>query len=392
MSEARAHAKLSASSAARWMACPPSANMASTMPDIASSYAAEGTLAHSLAELALRKYFVKGIGPKKYDKLRKEIIDNATWEGKPLYQKEMDGYVETYVDYVKSVAIGCNSPFVALEKRVDFGTWVPDGFGTADCIIISGDTMHIIDLKYGKGVPVSAENNPQLQLYALGAYDGYKLLYDIKMIKLTIVQPRLNNISEWSLSLAELFEFGTKAAAAAMIADQGGGEFNPGEHCKFCPGRAVCRARAEYSVQLAGFTKLAPATLANDEIGHYLELGRNVASWLKDLEEYALSQCLAGQEVAGWKAVEGTSRRAWTDQDAAFKAIIGSGVDEAMLYERKPLTLAAVEKMLGKKEFGKFAEYVCKPPGKPTLVVESDKRQAISNAVKAEDVFEKVEE
>ena len=145
-------------------------------------------------------------------------------------------------------------------------------------------------------------------------------------------------------------------------------------------------------MQLAGFTKLAPATLANDEIGHYLELGRNVASWLKDLEEYALSQCLAGQDVAGWKAVEGTSRRAWTDQDAAFKAIIGSGVDEAMLYERKPLTLAQVEKMLGKKAFADFAKYVCKPPGKPTLVVVDDKRPAITNGVKAEDVFEVVRE
>lgn len=392
MSEERAHAKLSASSAARWLACPPSANMASAMPDTASSYAAEGTLAHSLGELALRKYFVKGIGPKKYEKERNEIIKYAVWDGQPLYAKEMDGYVETYVDYVKQVALGCHAPYVALEQRVDFGIWVRDGFGTADCIIISGDTLHIIDLKYGKGVPVSAENNPQLQLYALGAWSKYKFLYDIKTVVLHIVQPRLNNISSWEISIDDLLKFGDYVGPIANLADQGGGEFNPGDHCKFCPGRAVCRARAEYSVQLAGFTKLAPATLANDEIGHYLELGRNVASWLKDLEEYALSQCLAGQDVAGWKAVEGTSRRAWTDQDAAFKAIIGSGVDEAMLYERKPLTLAQVEKMLGKKAFADFAKYVCKPPGKPTLVVVDDKRPAITNGVKAEDVFEVVRE
>lgn len=390
MSEERAHAKLSASSAARWMACPPSVNMTESMPDTASSYAAEGTLAHSLAELALRKYFTKGIGPKKYEKMRDEIITNATWEGEPLYKKEMDGYVETYFDYVKSVALGYNSPFVVLEKRVDFSSWVPGGFGTADCIIISGDTLHVIDLKYGKGVPVSAENNPQLQLYALGAYHAYKILYDIKTIKLSIVQPRLNSISEWSLDLSDLFEFGTKVAAAAMLADQGGGEFNPGEHCKFCPGRAVCRARAEYNVQLAGFSKLQPETISNDEIGHYLQLGRNVASWLKDLEDYALSQCLAGQEVAGWKAVEGMSWRAWTDRDAAFNAIIESGVNEAMLYERKPLNIAEVEKMLGKKAFAAFVDYVYKPPGKPTLVMAEDKRPAITNELKAEKVFEKV--
>ena len=387
-----AHAKLSASSAARWMACPPSANLAATMPDTASGYAAEGTLAHALAELLLREYFVKGVGPKTVEKERERLIAESTWDGQPLYQPEMDGHVQTYVDYVKSIAIGCTSPFVALEKRVDFSAWVPGGFGTADCIIISGDEMHIIDLKYGKGVPVSAEGNPQLQLYALGAYDTYHLLYGIKTATLHIVQPRIDNISAWSLSIEDLLTFGEKAHEKALLADKGEGEYAAGEWCQFCPANAVCRARADYNIQLAGFTKLQPPTLSNDEIGHYLELGRDVKSWLTDLEEYALSQCLAGNEVAGWKAVEGISRRQWTDQDAAFKAIEASGINEAMLYERKPLTLAQVEKMLGKKAFGQFAEYVYKPPGKPTLVVESDKRPSISNAVKPEDVFEKVGE
>lgn len=385
-----AHAKLSASSAARWMACPPSANLAATMPDTASSYAAEGTLAHALAELLLREYFVKGVGPKTVEKERERLIAESTWDGQPLYQPEMDGHVQTYVDYVKSVAIGCTSPFVALEKRVDFSAWVPGGFGTADCIIISGDEMHIIDLKYGKGVPVSTEGNPQLQLYALGAYDAYRMLYGIKTATLHIVQPRIDNISAWSLSIEDLLAFGEKAHEKALLADKGEGEYAAGEWCQFCPANAVCRARADYNIQLAGFTKLMPPTLSNNEIGRYLELGRDVKSWLTDLEEYALSQCLAGNEVAGWKAVEGISRRQWTDQDAAFKSIEASGVNGAMLYERKPLTLAQVEKMLGKKAFGQFAEYVYKPPGKPTLVAESDKRPSISNAVGPEDVFEEV--
>ena len=385
-----AHAKLSASSAARWMACPPSANLAATMPDTASSYAAEGTLAHALGELQLRQYFTPSVDSKTVQVERGRLIAESTWDGQPLYQPEMDGYVQTYVDYVKSIAIGCTSPFVTLEKRVDFSAWVPGGFGTADCIIISGDEMHIIDLKYGKGVPVSAEGNPQLQLYALGAYDTYHLLYGIKSATLHIVQPRIDNISTWSLSIEDLLAFGDKAHERAVLADSGDGEYAAGEWCQFCPANAVCRARADYNIQLAGFTKLQPPTLSNDEIGRYLELGRDVKSWLTDLEEYALSQCLAGNEVAGWKAVEGMSRRQWTDQEAAFKAIEASGIDEAMLYERKPLTLAQVEKMLGKKAFGAFAEYVYKPPGKPTLVVERDKRPAVSNAVKPEDVFEEV--
>lgn len=387
-----AHAKLSASSAARWMACPPSANLAATMPDTASSYAAEGTLAHALGELLLRRYFTPSVDSKTVEKERERLIDESTWDGQPLYQPEMDGYVQTYVDYVKSIALGCTAPFVALEKRVDFSAWVPGGFGTADCIIISGDEMHIIDLKYGKGVPVSAEGNPQLQLYALGAYDTYHLLYGIKSATLHIVQPRIDNVSAWPLSIEDLLAFGDKAHERALLADKGEGEYAAGEWCQFCPANAVCRARADYNIQLAGFTKLQPPTLSNDEIGRYLELGRDVKSWLTDLEEYALSQCLAGNEVAGWKAVEGMSRRQWTDQDAAFKAIEASGIDEAMLYERKPLTLAQVEKMLGKKAFGAFAEYVYKPPGKPTLVVESDKREAIDNSVKAENVFKKVAE
>lgn len=388
-----AHARLSASSAARWMACPPSVALSEGYPDTESRFAAEGTLAHALAELALQKYFTKGIGPVTYAKKREALISAAQWEGEPLYAKEMDKYVETYVDYVKEVAIGAKTemlkPLVVIEKRVQFDKWVPDGFGTADCVIIADSTLHIIDLKYGKGVPVSAENNPQLQLYALGAYDAYNLLYGIENVVLHIVQPRLDNISKWALSLKDLLIFGTKAAAAAKLADAGAGEYNPGEHCRFCRARSVCRARAEHSIALAGFTARKPATLTNDEIGEYLAKGKDVAAWLKDLEDYALSECLAGRDVAGWKAVEGVSRRQWRDQEAAFTDIIKSGVDEALLYERKPLSLAAVEKLLGKKEFAQFADYVYKPAGKPTLVVAEDKRPAIDNSVKAEDVFEK---
>ncbi len=386
-----AHAKLSASSAARWMACPPSVSMSEGYADTASKYAAEGTLAHALAELILTKHFTKGIGPVRYAKMHDELISQHKWEGEALYAPEMDKYVEVYTDYVKQVAMSYPSkPFVYLERRVDFSEWVPGGFGTADCLIIYDNELRVMDLKYGKGVPVSAENNPQLMLYALGAYAAFKLLCRIEKVTLTIVQPRLDGISEWSLSIGDLLAFGEKVKPLAEMADKGEGEFHPGDHCRFCKARNACKARADHSIRLAHLTKQQANTLSNDEIGHYLEVGKDVASWLADLQEYALSQCLAGNEVAGWKAVEGTSRRTWRDGEAAFAAIIKSGVDEALLYERKPLTLAQVEKLVGKKDFEQFSQFVYKPPGKPTLVQASDKRDAISNVVKAKDVFKEV--
>lgn len=386
-----AHAKLSASSATRWLACPPSVLMSEGYADTASRYAAEGTLAHALAELALTKHFTKGIGPVKYGKMRDELIGKHEWEGEPLYVKEMDKYVEVYTDYVKQVAMSYPSkPFVYLEKRIDFSEWVPGGFGTADCIIIYNNELRVMDLKYGKGVPVSAEHNPQLMLYALGAYAAFKLLCRIEKVTLTIVQPRLDGVSEWSLGIDELLAFGERVKPLAELADKGEGDFHPGEHCRFCRARHACRSRADYNIKLGHMTKQQANTLSNDEIGRYLDEGAEVAHWLSDLQEYALSQCLAGNKVAGWKAVEGTSRRTWTDSDAAFEAIIKSGVDEAMLYERKPLTLAQVEKLVGKKDFEQFSQFVHKPPGKPTLVQASDKREAISNVVKAKDVFKGV--
>lgn len=388
-----AHARLSASGAERWMACPPSIRLSEGRPDTASVYAAEGTLAHAVAELKLQKYFLKGIGPVKYKKLLDELKEQHTWEGESLWQPEIDEHTNIYFDYVKDLSLSKDyAPYVSIERRVDFSAWVPEGFGTADCIMIHSDTLHVIDLKYGKGVEVSAENNPQLMLYALGAYAAYRMLYDIKTFVLTIVQPRKDSISEWTVSLDDLLAFGEKAKAAAALADKGEGEFNPGEHCKFCKARAICRARADENIKLAGFVDLKPDELKNDEIGDYLIKGQQVADWLKDLEAYALSECLAGREVEGWKAVEGVSRRQWTDGEEAFKAIINTGIDEAVLYERKPLTLAQVEKVIGKKDFKQFERFVSKPPGKPALVVATDKRPPITNQVDAQDIFKDIKE
>lgn len=382
----KAHALLSASGASRWMACPPSAKLEEQFPDTTSEAAAEGTLAHELAELKLRHYFyTPDFGRQKFsrrvNKLKKE----------PLWQNEMDGYTEEYLDYIKSVALGLpHRPLAQIEKKVNFGEWVPDGFGTADCILIAGNTVYIFDFKYGKGVSVSAERNPQMLLYALGAYHTFRMLYQIKQVKMTIIQPRIDNISEWECSIQELLAFGEEVKEKAALAFEGKGDFNPGEStCRFCRARSRCRARSDYNVKKAFQIGEMPPLISAEEAGKRLLELEDIAHYQKDLQEWALKECLAGKDVPGWKAVEGRSARDWTDMDAAFDLLIASGtVPGELLWERKPLTLAQVEKMTGKKTFQEtVGEFVVKNPGKPALVKATDKREAITNKITAEEAF-----
>lgn len=387
----RQHALLSASGAHRWLLCPPSAKLEEQFPDTTSESAREGTLAHELAELKLRHYFkTKEFGKRKYNAEVKKLKTEELWKD------EMDGYTEIYKDYIKTLALSfpCE-PYVAIEKRVDFSAYVPEGFGTADCILLSRDTLHVIDLKYGKGVPVSVEENPQMMLYALGAYQTYNFLYDIKKIHLVIVQPRLDSISEWECPLEELLEFAAYVIKRADAAMNGEGEFCPGEkQCRFCRAKAQCRARAEENVKLAfspDKDKLPPL-ISNAEMGNYLSLGEDVAKWLSDLKDYALKECLAGKDVPGWKAVEGRGQRAFTDMEEAFAILKEKGIPEELLYEKKALTLAQVEKVVGKKEFTDMVgDMIIKNPGKPALVRETDKREAITNKVTAEQAFQEEE-
>lgn len=383
----RDHSFLSASGAHRWLACTPSAMLEKDFPDTTSESAREGTLAHELAELKVRNYFYSvEFGKRKLTAAIKKLKEQELW------QDEMMGHTDTYLDVIKTLALGLPSkPYVAIEKRVDFSTYVPDGFGTADCILLQGDTLHAIDFKYGKGVPVSAEENPQMKLYALGAYETYKILYPIKNIHLVIVQPRLPDVtSEWSCDIDHLLRFGEYVKARAELAIKGEGPFSPGEkQCRFCRARAKCRARAEENVRLAFAVGKKPPLISNEEVGKYLQMGEDVAKWLKDLQEYALSECLAGKDIPGWKAVEGRGAREWTDMDAAFEKLVSDGVVEGpLLWEKKPLTLAQVEKLVGVKEFkNAVGDLVVKAPGKPTLVKESDKREAITNKMTAEKAF-----
>ena len=380
----RAHALLSASGAHRWMNCTPSAILETQFPDTTSEAAKEGTLAHELAEAKVMHYmhidgFTKRKLTIKTNKLKKD----------PLWQDEMDKYTDEYLDFIKTEALSYKvHPFVKVEEKIDLTAYVPDGFGTVDCIIIAAGVLQVIDLKYGKGVPVSPERNEQLMLYALGAYAKYGFLFDIKSVKLSIVQPRIDNTSSWVITIESLLEFGEMVKEKANVAIKGEGTHNPGDWCRFCRARRNCRARADENVKLAFATEKKPPLITNEEVGEYLRLGEDVAKWLSDLKDYALTECLAGKDVPGWKAVEGRSSREWTDMEEAFNAISEDGIDEAMLYERKPLSLAQVEKLMGKAHFNDVCMmYVVKKPGKPTLVTESDKREAITTKITADEAF-----
>ncbi len=384
----RDHALLSASGAHRWMLCTPSAKLEEQFPDTRSDHAGEGTLAHELAELKVRNYFNPGdISKRKLNAQIKKMKENRLW------QDEMIAHTDTYIDYIRDVSIRLPAqPSHRVEARLDLGKYIPEGFGTADLILLQGEDLFVIDFKYGKGVPVSAEENPQLMIYALGAYEAYHMLYPIKQIHLAIVQPRLDSVSEWQCPLSELLEFGEYVQERAKLAFDGKGEFSPGEkQCRFCRARGKCRARAEENARLAFSPDKGklPPLITNDEVGRYLLQGEDVAKWLSDLKEYALKECLSGRTVPGWKAVEGRGTRDWTDMDRAFEVLLKSGItEEAMIWEKKPLTLAQIEKLVGKKDFNDtVGEFIVKKPGKPALVKESDRREAITNKISAAEAF-----
>lgn len=381
----RAHAKLSASGASRWATCPGSVQMEEGIPDKESVYAQEGTLAHEMSELKLKHYLdPKGFGKRKLNAAIKKLKENE------LYQAEMESYTDNYVDFIKEKALSFPSnPYIEIEKRVDFSRWVDGGFGTCDCVLIHGSTLSIIDLKYGKGVPVSAEQNEQLILYALGAYDAFNLIYNLDKIELNIVQPRINNFSTWEISLTELLLWGDYFKVQAEKALGGNGELVPSaKACKFCKARDICTARAENNLSLESEIKLKPNEIPKDKLYEYISRGEDIAKWVADLKAYALDMCLKGEDVKGLKAVAGRTSRSWTNQDEAINKLIEGGIDEAIIYDKVPLTLAKLEKALGKQQFTAIVgDLVVTSEGKPTLVFENDKRPAITNTVNATSIF-----
>lgn len=387
----RAHAILSASGASRWLACTPSARLEEKFgTNTSSPYAAEGTLAHELAEITLR-YSVLGIISKEDFEAELDRIS-----ANEFFNEEMVEYVSKYVDYCEGQLVVAKSEDMfsemRIEQRLDLREYVPESFGTGDCCVVGGDTLEIIDLKYGKGVPVYAEWNKQLMLYALGALGIFDLNYGISKVRMTIVQPRLDNISSFEMSTDELLDWAeTELKPKAQLAYAGNGELVPGDHCKFCSIKNRCRALYEEQMKIAQYDFKEPDFLADEEISDILKRSAKFTDWLNGVVTYAQDKAVSGEKSwPGFKLVEGRSNRVWIDPDIVADAITERipGIQADELVEVKLKSLTAIEKIVGKKRFEtELSDLVIKPEGKPTLVPESDKRPAIG-IVQAKKDFE----
>ena len=368
------HAYLSASSSDRWTHCPPSAKLNAEAQERASPYALEGTCAHSLCE-----YLV-------LDALGREC-QNPT-ENLDVYNTEMQDAAESYRDFFleqfEEAKKTCADPVVCVEQRVDFSKWVPQGFGTADGLIVTDGYLQVIDMKFGVGVLVDAKENTQLSCYALGGIDLYDGLYDIQKVRLTIFQPRREHYDTWDTTKAELLSWAENTLApAAKLAMKGEGEFAAGDHCRFCKVKDTCRTRAEYYLGMVGKAFQEPETLTVYEIASLLPKLPGFISWADDLKEYALRQAIAGTKFPGFKVVEGRSNRRYSDEEQAIAAVSKAGYDP---FEHKILGITAMTKLLGKKRFEEIlGKLVIKPQGKPVLAPDSDKRPEMHNIDEAFD-------
>lgn len=356
------HAILSASGAHRWLACTRSARIEAELPDNAGAAAAEGTLAHEVAEQRLKNLLAKEPITIKLDEINAEM------------QEAVDRYVDTCMEKINEAWRESPDAEVHVEERLDFSEWVPEGFGTGDMVIMSDEYIEVIDLKYGKGVPVSAVENPQMRLYALGLYAKYGTLYGADKVRMTIVQPRLDSISSDELTVKELLAWGNDVVGPkAQLAWKGKGDFVAGDHCRFCKARATCRKLAEY--ELEGIKEdTRPAQLTDIEIAEIVQRADDIKKWLTSVEEFALQQALDGTEWPGLKVVAGRSVRKITDAERAAELLTSGGYTD--IYKPQELkTLTALEKLVGKKKLADMlADVLDKPAGKPTLVPESDKR------------------
>ena len=363
------HAYLSASASHRWLSCPPSAKLCAEIRDEASPYAKQGTDAHELCEYKV----LKALG---------QDVQDPT-ENLDFFDQEMEACTDEYRNYCmeqyENAKQYCSDPQVLVEQRLDFSKWVPDGFGTGDCLIVADKVLQIIDFKYGLGILVEAENNPQMMCYALGALDLYDGIYDIETVEMTIFQPRRDNISTFSISKEDLLNWAENfLAPTAQLAYNGEGDFHAGDHCQFCKVKATCRKRAEYNMELAAYDFELPAKLEESEIAEILPKIDSLITWANDIKDYALQQALSGVTYKGFKVVEGKSNRKYIDEEAVAFTVKDHGYDP---YEKKLLGITAMTSLLGKKRFEELlGGLVAKPPGKPALVPESDKRPSLNTA------------
>lgn len=363
------HAVLSASSANRWLHCPPSVRLSEGYMDKASVFAMEGTSAHELCEYKLRS----ALGME---------AENPT-ENLDFYNTEMEECAEGYATYilelVEKAKENCSDPVVMVEQRVDFSRYVPEGFGTADCIIIADETLNIVDYKHGKGVEVSAEDNPQMKLYALGALELFDCLYDISKVQMTIFQPRLSNVSVFVMDKADLLNWANdELTAKAELAFEGKGELCCGEWCKFCKAKSNCKERARVNMEMAQYEFRKSSLLTDEEVVKILSRIDELTAWASDVKNFALEQAVRGKQWPGWKVVEGRSNRKYTDESAVAQVVKNAGYNP---YDEKIMGITNMTKMLGKEKFNELlGDFVERPQGKPTLAPEDDNRPRMNTA------------
>lgn len=372
------HAKLSPSAASRWMTCTKAPSLEEGIPQQPSEYAREGTEAHALAELKARSAVGLEIDVS-YEKQRK--LPGGLFD-EPDPDPEMYEAAEIYAAYIKETYLAakeaCPDVMIGTEVRLDLTEWIPEGFGTADCLIVADGTLHVIDFKYGKGVLVEAEGNKQMMIYALGALDWAGMIFDVDTVKMTIIQPRLNGISTAEMAAYELKQWGDcELAPIAALAYNGGGEYKPSEDaCRFCRANGKCQAQADHFVSLFDENE-EDGRLGTAEAGEILKRAAGMKDWLTRIEETVKDACLAGNEIPGWKIVEGRTRRQYTDEAEIEKRLRAKKYKVSEIYEKKLLGISKMEKLLGKKKMAEIiGDLIEKPQGSPTLVPESDKRPA----------------
>lgn len=363
------HAYLSASSSHRWLHCTKAPYLESSLPDNDSTYAKEGTLAHEIAEMMLKGRW----------HTQPSIVEQECFY--PGMPKEVDAYVKYCQERFNELKEADPLSLMEVEERLDFSYYVPGGFGTGDCVLVGDKTLEIIDLKFGKGVPVEPKDNPQLMLYGLGALMAYDFIHEIAQVRLTIAQVRLDGIKSWSISKEDIIKWGKDyVKPRAELAYHGKGEIAPGEWCKFCKFKYKCKERAKANLLIVkAYKDIEAASLSPLQVSKILSQESEIKSWLKDITDYALQQALGGIDYPGFKVVEGRSNRKIMDQEAVAKILINNNYKD--IYKPVELkTLTELEKMVGKKNFEALAgEFIIKPQGKPTLVPDSDKRQAINS-------------
>ncbi|WP_196007889.1 DUF2800 domain-containing protein [Clostridium tyrobutyricum] len=369
------HALLSASSSHRWISCPPSARLEQNFENKDSIFAAEGTAAHALAEYKLKKYL--GIKIKK----PKSEFD----------EKELEYYTDIYFNYacelIAEAKARSRDPIILVEQKLDFSNYVKDAFGTGDLVIVADGILDVVDLKYGKGVEVSAVNNPQMMLYAIGALNLFDSLYDIKKVRMTICQPRLDNISTFEITVDDLIKWAEDVVKPkADLAIKGEGEFCAGEHCRFCRAKFNCRARADENMKMAQYDFRKGPLLNDDEITEILSGIDELQKWANDIQAYALDKAVnENKKWDGFKLVEGRSSRKYSDEEAVSKTLIDAGYKEGDIYSKNLLGITAMEKAMGKKKFKELLNnLVYKPQRKLTLVAQSDKRPEIKSTAEVD--------